>query len=121
MRESMRKLISRLPLSFRVLYGQFLLRVIDLEALSIEADIPRFLGQFAGVLIMISLLQVLGAFWILDKSSDFSGVRWRKEQSLISDMMLVVGLFTVVSWDKLSPTQKRNGALTLPVHNLPPH
>jgi hypothetical protein len=57
----MRKLISRLQLSFRVLYGQFLLRVIDLEALSIEADIPRFLGQFAGVLIMISLLQAVGA------------------------------------------------------------
>ena len=38
-----------------MLYRQFLLRVVDLEALSIEADIPRFLGQFAGVLIMISL------------------------------------------------------------------
>jgi hypothetical protein len=32
------------------------LRVIDLEALSIQADVVRFLGQFAGVLIMISLL-----------------------------------------------------------------
>ena len=89
MRESMRKLISRLPLSFRVLYRQFLLRVIDLEALSIEADIPRFLGQFAGVLIMISLLQVLGALWNAGQIQELPpavhlALVWSKEQSLIS-------------------------------------
>ena len=50
----------RLPLDFRVLYRQFLLRVIDLEALSIEADIPSYLGQFAGILIMISLCHAFG-------------------------------------------------------------
>jgi len=55
----MPKLILLLPLQFRVLYRQFLLRVIDLEALSIEADIPRFIGQFAGVLIFISLVSAL--------------------------------------------------------------
>jgi len=36
---------ERLPLQFRVLYRQFLLRVVDLEALSIQADVPRLLGQ----------------------------------------------------------------------------
>jgi hypothetical protein len=41
MHELIEKLIARLPLDFRVLYRQFLLRVIDLEALSIQADVTR--------------------------------------------------------------------------------
>ena len=59
MDDFLRKLIERLPLDFRVLFRQFFLRVIDLEALSIEADVERFLGQFAGVLIMLSLVHSL--------------------------------------------------------------
>jgi hypothetical protein len=109
MRESMRKLICRLPLSFRVLYRQFFLRVIDLEALSIEADITRFLGQFAGVLIMISLLQAVGAL-LLSSSSPTPAAQlalaWGKEQSLISDMMLVIGLIAVASWDSTFPDRR---------------
>jgi hypothetical protein len=57
MRDAVRSVIERLPLQFRVLYRRFLLRVIDLESLSIEADIPRCLGQFAAVLITISVFQ----------------------------------------------------------------
>jgi hypothetical protein len=56
----MRKLLRRLPLQFRVLYRQFLLRVVDLESLSMQADIPRLLGQFAGVLLMFSLVWGIG-------------------------------------------------------------
>lgn len=124
MRESMRKLISRLPLSFRVLYRQFLLRVIDLEALSIEADIPRFLGQFAGVLIMITLLQALGALWNAGQIQELPpavhlALVWSKEQSLISDMMLVVGLFAVVSWDNTFPDRRDVMVLSpLPIRPL---
>ncbi len=55
--------VLHLPLQFRVLHQQFLLRVVDLEALSIEADIPRFLGQFAGILIMISLIHGIGVLF----------------------------------------------------------
>jgi hypothetical protein len=55
------RLVSRLPLDLRELCHHFLLRVIDLEALSLEADVPRYLGQFAGVLIMISCLRAMGA------------------------------------------------------------
>ena len=55
MRRFVAALAARMPMHFRVLYRQFLLRVIDLESLSIEADIPRFLGQFAGILLFFSL------------------------------------------------------------------
>src|SRR5436309_1788735 len=41
---------ERLPLQFRVLHRQLLLRVVDPEALSIEADIPRLLGHNSRVL-----------------------------------------------------------------------
>src|SRR3984885_14100595 len=116
--------IAHLPLDLRILYRQFLLRVVDLEALSIEADIPRFLGQFAGVLIMISLLQAFGAFWNAGQIQELSpavhlALVWSKEQSLVSGMMLVVGLFTVVSWDSIFPDRRDVMVLSpLPVRPL---
>ena len=120
MRKLMRNLVRRLPLEFRVLYRQFLLRVVDLESLSIEADIPRFLGQFAGVLIMISLLQALGAFWMEPSPTPAAQLvfAWSKEQSLIFDMMLVVGLIAVVSWDSTFPD--RRDVMVLSPLPLPP-
>jgi hypothetical protein len=93
MRKLVRKLHGRLPLQFRVLFGQFLLRVIDLEALSIQADVIGFLGQFAGILIMLSLiLSAMAAFHPVET-----------EQTLMSLTMLVVGLLTVITWDATFP------------------
>ena len=74
------KLGARVPLEFRVLYRQFLLRVVDLDALSIEADVPRFLGQFAGVLIMISCMRAIGTLFFPPAPS----MRWAVEQSACS-------------------------------------
>lgn len=104
----MRKLIAAIlerfgahvPLRFRVLHRQFLLRVIDLEALSIEADIPRFLGQFCGVLIMLSFIH---SFAVYVQIVEYP---WRLEHYLISTMMLVAGLITVVSWDSTFPDRR---------------
>ena len=101
MREFARRSIARLPLRYRVLYRQFLLRVIDLEALSIEADIPRFLGQFAGVLMMISLVQALGTLMFPPPPAP-----WHVEQSAISRMMLVIGLVAVLTWDNTFPDRR---------------
>ena len=51
-------------LQFRVLYREFLFRMVDLELLSAHAqgDINKLLGQFAALLIFISMLLSLGAF-----------------------------------------------------------
>ena len=115
----MRKLILLLPLQFRVLYRQFLLRVIDLEALSIEADIPRFIGQFAGVLIFISLVSALKALSLGDAPPEvLRGICWTAEQQHISGIMLVVGLFTVVSWDATFP-DKRDAMVLSPLPITP--
>ncbi len=104
------QLAGRLPLQFRVLYRQFLLRVIDLEALSIHADVTRFLGQFAGVLIMYSLIQTLGAFYAMlgppPPPPALLVLAQHTEQSAIEIMMLVVGLISVVSWDATFPDRR---------------
>jgi len=116
----MRKLILLLPLQFRVLYRQFLLRVIDLEALSIEADIPRFIGQFAGVLIFISVVSALKALSLPDAPPEvLRGVCWTAEQQHISGIMLIVGLFAVVSWDATFP-DKRDAMVLSPLP-ISPH
>lgn len=102
MREQFSRLWGRLPLHFRVLYRQFLLRVVDLESLSIDADIPRFIGQFAGILIMVSLLELLGALWFPSPPA----LAWHIEQSRIADTLLLVGLLSVVTWDSTYPDRR---------------
>src|ERR1700721_1545329 len=105
----MRKLGELLPRQVRILYRQFLLRVVDLEALSIQADIPRFLGQFASVLIFISLIGAAGLLAGETATATPEGYLsfvWRGEQGLISGMMLVVGLVAVISWDSTFPDRR---------------
>ena len=106
MPELLRPLIERcaqrLPLQFRVLHRQFLLRVIDLEALSIEADIPSYLGQFAGILIMISICHGLGLLWFPPPPTTW----WSYEQARLADLQLVIGLCTVLMWDSTFPDKR---------------
>jgi len=119
----MPKPVEIVPLQFRILFRQFLLRVIDLESLSVQADIPRFLGQFASILVFISLVGALGL--LMSNSSlratpeDYLSFVWRGEQALISGTMLVVGLVTVISWDSTFPDRRDVMVLSpLPVSPL---
>ena len=98
MRRLMRRMAQLLPLEFRLLYAQFLARVVDLEALSIEADIPRFIGQFAGVLILIDAFRTLGLL--------FFGQPILVEQSFLSGTMLIAGLVAVATWDNIFPDRR---------------
>jgi hypothetical protein len=50
-------------LKFQVLYHEFLFRVVDLEILAPQGDITKLLGQFAALLLFVSLwltMPVLG-------------------------------------------------------------
>jgi hypothetical protein len=105
------RIVERLPLQFRVLYRQFLLRVVDLEALSVHADVTRFLGQFAGLLILIDVFRTIGFLFFEAgnpsvQGAAFATVIWQREQGLISMMMLVTGLIAVVSWDAIFPDRR---------------
>lgn len=109
MRNSVRSLIERLPLQFRVLYRQFLLRVVDLESLSIEADIPRFVGQFAGILVLISVFQALGFLVVSGAGSDKSSLismGMHSVQSVLAGTMLISGLAAVATWDNIFPDRR---------------
>ena len=96
------------PLEFRILYRQFLPRVVDLELLSVHADVPRFLGQFASILVLISLSRALGLLYAADGLAPgaYLSFAWRGQQDLISSTMLLVGLVTIASWDSTFPDRK---------------
>jgi hypothetical protein len=106
MRDAVRSVIERLPLPFRLLYRQFVLRVIDLESLSIEADIPRRLGQFAAVLITISVFQTFVFLVVTGGGSDLPSLLrmgLHTVQSLLAGTMLIAGLTAVATWDNIFP------------------
>jgi CubicO group peptidase (beta-lactamase class C family) len=89
---------------FRVLYRQFLFRLADIEALSSHAqgDVQKLLGQFASLLVVVSMLLAIAALSMSGANAAdprmllFTLV---DEQFLISTTMLAVGLFAVLCWD----------------------
>ncbi|MDR3724150.1 MAG: hypothetical protein P4K83_06645 [Terracidiphilus sp.] len=102
------RLFARTPLNFRVLCRQFMLRVVDLEALSIQADVAGYMGQFARVAIMFSFLHCLIA-WAYSAPMQMAahiGFAFHFEQYLVATQMLMVGLFTVISWDAIFPDRR---------------
>ncbi len=96
---------------FRVLYREFLFRMVDLEILSAHAlgDANKLLGQFAALLVFISNLLSLAAFGFAGSHMvpvarlAFTMVI---EHFLIATTMLVVGLFAVLSWDSTFPDRR---------------
>ena len=95
-------------LQFRVLYREFLFRMVDLELLSVKGDLSRLLGQFATLLILLSTFLSLGALGldIHMPSQTRLIATWASVHSLIALTMLVVGLFAVLSWDSAFPNRR---------------
>lgn len=102
-------------LQFRVLYREFLFRIVDLELLSKHAqgDSRTLLGQFASLLIFTSIVLALGAaIWAGNFKNDKVPVlvqlisSWTMEHFLIATTMLVVGLFAVLSWESTFPDRR---------------
>jgi hypothetical protein len=116
LRETPRRLfgrwIQRLPMDFRILYKQFLLRILDMEALSVEADMVEYLAQFAGILIFISGIQGVGvAFVMLLHSGPFTPdelytMGWTAEHGILEKMVLAAGLVVVFLWDAPFPDRR---------------
>jgi CubicO group peptidase (beta-lactamase class C family) len=101
-------------LQFRVLYRQFLFRMVDLELLSADAlgDSNKLLGQFASLLIFLSIFFLsLVAGGVAARASRMPPdlglfAAWGLEHFLIATTMLVVGLFAVLSWDSTFPDRR---------------
>jgi CubicO group peptidase (beta-lactamase class C family) len=94
-------------LQFRVLYRQFLFRMVDLELLSSHAqgDSNRLLGQFASLLIFASIIMSLGALGGPRQPAAKLLFGWSMEHLMIATGMLIVGLFAVLSWDSTFPNR----------------
>ena len=102
-------------LQFRVLYRQFLFRVFDLEVLSAHAqgDANKLLGQFAALLVFVSVSITFGAMLFSDPKAPWMDPRdsgllmaMVAQHFLIATTMLVVGLFAVLSWDSTYPDRR---------------
>jgi CubicO group peptidase (beta-lactamase class C family) len=96
-------------LQFRVLYREFLVRVVDLEILAPQGDITKLLGQFAALLLAVGLwlTLVVGVVSAADAVPEIGVLgAWTAEHFLISTTMLVVGLFAVMSWDSMFPDRR---------------
>ncbi len=94
---------------FYVLYREFLFRMVDFDLLPARGDISKLLGQFAGLLIFLSLMFSLGALSFGDSGLPRPALliaAWGMERSLIATTMLVVGLFAVLSWDSTFPNRR---------------
>ena len=98
-------------LQFRVLYRDFLDRVVDLEILSAHAqgDASTLLGQFVSLLVMVSVVLSVMAGIYSGARIPLQGVlllAWSGEHTMIATTMLVVGLFAVLSWDSTFPDRR---------------
>lgn len=100
-------------LQFRVLYREFLFRIVDLELLSVHADgdSRALLGQFASLLIFCSvILMVWAALWAASVRNApplaHTVSSWTMEHFLVATNMLVVGLFAVLSWESTFPDRR---------------
>lgn len=96
---------------FRILYRQFLFRMVDLELLSADAkgDMSKLFGQFAALLVFISL-----GLCLLAGAAGGAGLpplaqlvgEWSAVHFVIATTMLVVGLFAILSWDATFPDRR---------------
>ena len=96
-------------LQFRVLFREFLFRIVDLEVLAQQGDMTKLLGQFAALLLVISLWVLLPAVLIagIPLPPELSLLfTWSAEYFLITTSMLVVGLFAVLSWESMFPDRR---------------
>ncbi len=103
---------------FRVLYRNFLFRVIDLELLSVSGETRNLLVQFAALLAAYSF--VLAVFTVppfalstADHSKLVVGA-WGVEEFLISTTLTVAGLFAVLAWNAVLP-DRRDGFVLDPL------
>ena len=94
---------------FRILYRQFLFRIVDVELLSAQGETSKLLGQFASLLVFLGMIFSF-PLWALTGDDLPARARllasWELEHFLIATTMLIVGLFAVLSWDSTLPDQR---------------
>jgi hypothetical protein len=94
-------------LQFRVLYRVFLMRVVDLELLSADADPSKLIAQFATIFATVSLFLTFPALLILIGGHRLPATdAWIFEHFLVETTMTVAGVITVLNWDSAFPDRR---------------
>jgi hypothetical protein len=96
---------------FKILYRQFLFRLMDVEFLAASArgDASELFGQFAAMLVVVSLAFCYAALIFgSHRRSPFE--IWVAEGLLIETTMLVVGIFAI-----LNSTPDRSSHMVTPL------
>jgi putative ABC transport system permease protein len=95
---------------FRVLYRDFLVRMVDLEILSANGDIGKLLVQFTALLAAFSLTFAMGTVSKYVTSTLPHAVlamrAHTEEEFLIAATMAIAGLFSVLAWNTVLPTRR---------------
>jgi hypothetical protein len=102
---------------FRVLYRDFLGRLIDLDVLSSGGDAQNLLAQFAALLAAFNFvvaIEILPRYGVgAHPRAVLLERAWLDQEFLIGTSMAIAGLFTVLAWNTLLPD--RRDALVLGV------
>jgi predicted permease len=95
---------------FRILYRDFLFRIVDLELLASRGDAQRLLTQFAALLGAFSF--TFAIYYV--PRYGLSTLPWEKlrqlgwvdQDLLISTTMAIAGMFTVLAWNNMLPDRR---------------
>jgi pimeloyl-ACP methyl ester carboxylesterase len=95
---------------FRILYRDFLSRMVDIEVLSARGDVQKLLAQFAALLAALSfvLAFIMVPRYVSSKlpPEKLQIAAWGDEEFLIGITIAVVGLFAVIAWNSVLPDRR---------------
>src|SRR5690242_19951466 len=102
---------------FRVLYRDFLYRIVDLEVLSSRGEVQKLLGQFAAMLgaFSFTLLVYCAPKYLASNlpARELAIRAWTEEEFLIASTMAIAGLFSVLAWNAILPDRRDSLVLGL--------
>ena len=105
---------------FRILYRDFLFRIVDLDLLSRSGEIQNLLVQLAALLaafnFVVAVLYVPRYATSILPSEQLLMAAWGDQEFLIATTIAIAGLFAVLSWNALFPDRRDSFVLgPLPV------
>ncbi len=95
---------------FRILYREFLARLVDLEILSSGGDVQKVLVQFAAMLAAASFTYAVASVPRYVQSTmphrQLLVAAWSEQEFLVASTMAIAGLFSVLAWNTVLPDRR---------------
>src|SRR4051794_20179826 len=95
---------------FRILYRDFLRRIVDLDIVSASGDVEKLLGQLAAMLAAFNFTYVIvaGPKYMLSKvpAAQLRTAVSSEFEFLVASTMAVAGLFAVLAWNTVMPDRR---------------